>query len=505
MPSPTSPTTTTEGTGLPPKSALPSYNSVMEENPQADKASSKSDNSEDSGVVDWKDAKSVVESNRHMLESQMSCDIMFLVGEKRQQMGAHKFVLMTRSEVFRHRFNGPEGTKSEICIPDIPGDCFWEILRHIYCEDQKLEVKTVVGIMYGADQYNLLALKHACLDFLHNNLETNYACFLLVELRKFGYPEEEKKVMSFIRKNAKDVFKTQGMDLLSRELLNELLTLPGLDVDEKEKKVAVETWHRNHQEENKNKASMENLMDSLNDCLYVYRDDKNSHRYVMDSVTTRNIFEETVEPEALYPVLADQVDTSPNGKAEAKASLDEADHMSTVSVATSARSSVHTMSRLPSFNMWADVEQVTRLQEVSGTAINNASKADAVSFTVDHNLYLYGFSIYGPKKEGEAKYNVDTILTRKKKDIVMESICIKGAGVILPVMFERPVKIDKGYPYTLEIYIKGPDSYMGASGQTKIQHGKMLFTFSNAAKVKHNRTNISQGQIPRLYFIPRNK
>ncbi|KAK3732116.1 hypothetical protein RRG08_026500 [Elysia crispata] len=499
MPSPTSPTTEA---GLPPKSALPSYNSVMEEHPQADKASSKSDNSEDSGVVDWKDSKSVLESNRHMLESQMSCDVMLIVGEKRQQMGAHKFVLMTRSEVFRHRLNGPEGTKSEIYIPDIPGDCFWEMLRHIYCEDQKLEVKTVIGIMYGADQYNLLDLKRACLQFLHNNLETNYACFLLVELRKYGYPEEEKKVMSFIRKNAEDVFKTKGMDLLSRELLNELLTLPGLDVDEKVKKDAVETWARNHQEEKKGDASVDNLMDSLNDCLYVYRDDENSHRYVMDSVTSRNIFEEKPEPEALYPVLPD---TNSNGHAEAGANMDEVDRMSSISAATSARSSVHTISRLPSFNMWADVEQVTRLQEVSGTAVNNASKADAISFTVDHNIYLYGFSVYGPRKEGEAKYTVDTILTRKKKDIVMESICIKGAGVILPVMFERPVKVDKGYLYTLEVYIKGPDSYLGASGQTKSQHGKMLFTFSNAAKVKHNRTNISQGQIPRLYFLPRNK
>ncbi|RUS80633.1 hypothetical protein EGW08_011583 [Elysia chlorotica] len=496
MPSPTPPTTEARG-GL-----LPSYNSVMEESAQTDKVSSKSDNSDDSGVVDWKDSKSVLESNRHMLESQMSCDIMFIVGEKRQQMGAHKFVLMTRSEVFRHRFNGPEGTKSEIYIRDIPGDCFWEMLRHIYCEDQKLEVKSVVGIMYGADQYNLLALKHACLQFLHNNLEINFACYLLVELRKYGYPEEEKKVMSYIRKNAEDVFKTKGMDLLSRELLNELLTLPELDVDEKVKKEAVETWARNHQEEKKADTSMGNLMDSLNDCLYVYRDDDNSHRYVMDSVTTRNIFEEKPEPEALYPVLPN---SDLSVQAEAGANLDDVDRMSTTSAATSARSSVHTISRLPSFNMWADVEQVTRLQEVTGTAVNNASKADAVSFTVDHNLYLYGFSIYGPKKEGEAKYTVDTILTRKKKDIVMESICIKGAGVILPVMFERPVKVDKGYPYTLEVYIKGPDSYLGASGQSKIQHGKMLFTFSNAAKVKHNRTNISQGQIPRLYFMPRNK
>ena len=148
---------------------------------------------------------------------------------------------------------------------------------------------------------------------------------------------------------------------------------------------------------------------------------------------------------------------------------------------------------------------MTRLQEVYGSDHNDAYVADGVTFTVDHNIYLYGFSIYGPKKEGEGKYQVDTVLTRKKKDIVLETINISGAGVILPVMFERPVKIDKGYPYTLELYIKGPLSHLGASGQTQIQHGKVLFTFKDAAKVKNNRSSTKKGQIPRLYYMIRNK
>lgn len=100
---------------------------------------------------------------------------------------------------------------------------------------------------------------------------------------------------------------------------------------------------------------------------------------------------------------------------------------------------------------------------------------------------------------------MDTILYRKKKEVVMETIHIQGAGVILPVMFERPVKVDKNYLYTLEIYIKGPESHMGASGQTQAHCGPVLFTFSNAPKVKKNRTEVSKGQIPRLYFLVRKK
>jgi hypothetical protein len=147
---------------------------------------------------------------------------------------------------------------------------------------------------------------------------------------------------------------------------------------------------------------------------------------------------------------------------------------------------------------------VTRFKEV-GDSVPNTGIADAISFTVDHNVYLYGFGIYGSKKPGEASFRVDTIVTRKKKDIVMESISIKGAGVILPVMFERALKIEKGKPYTLEIYVHGPDSHKGVDGLTSVTDGRVKFTFTKATQIKGNRTTDQTGQIPRFYFMPYGK
>lgn len=64
-----------------------------------------------------------------MLISQLSCDVFFVVGEKCERLGAHKYVLSQRSAVFRHLFSGPDGVKSEFEVPDINGDHFWEMLR----------------------------------------------------------------------------------------------------------------------------------------------------------------------------------------------------------------------------------------------------------------------------------------------------------------------------------------------------------------------------------------
>lgn len=73
--------------------------------------------------------QNVKEQNRHKLESQMSCDVMFFVGDKRESIGAHKQNLVGQSEVFRNMFNGPDVNKSEYDIPDISADYFWELLR----------------------------------------------------------------------------------------------------------------------------------------------------------------------------------------------------------------------------------------------------------------------------------------------------------------------------------------------------------------------------------------
>ena len=76
------------------------------------------------------------------------------------------------------------------------------------------QVKILIFCVY------LFHLKYNATPCLSAQIEN--ACFLLVEVRKYEYPEQEKEVMAFIRKNAEDVFKTVGISQLSRELLNEV-------------------------------------------------------------------------------------------------------------------------------------------------------------------------------------------------------------------------------------------------------------------------------------------
>lgn len=269
-----------------------------------------------------------------------------------------------------------------------------------------------------------------------------------------------------------------------------VLTLDGLEVSPTVRQEVTDRWARRQCEEMLCEPTEDNKLGSLGDVLYVKRDQKQSHRFILDSVTDRQLSgeDEADGPPPLYSELRSFDD-----------GVDEPDNVS-VSSAGSRRSERSQYSRQPSYAAWPDLSTVTRFREMEGE-VKNDGTADAVSFTVDRNVYLYGFGIYGSKKRCEAAYKVDTVVTRKKRDILMESISIKGAGVILPVMFEKAVKVEKGKLYTLEVYVHGPDSHRGADGLTSVSDGGTTFKFSKTTTVKGNRTTDQKGQIPRLFFL----
>lgn len=80
---------------------------------------------------DWQANKTLSECNRHMLNNEIAFDVYFLVGENRQVVGAHRYVLVSRSCVFYAMLIGPMAGKSDekIAIPDIENEVFQHMLE----------------------------------------------------------------------------------------------------------------------------------------------------------------------------------------------------------------------------------------------------------------------------------------------------------------------------------------------------------------------------------------
>lgn len=80
---------------------------------------------------DWQAHLSALECNHHMFENQIHCDVNFRVGSRGQVLGAHRYVLESRSDVFTVMFHGPLAETGIIDVPEVEFDDFKEFLRYV--------------------------------------------------------------------------------------------------------------------------------------------------------------------------------------------------------------------------------------------------------------------------------------------------------------------------------------------------------------------------------------
>lgn len=66
-----------------------------------------------------------------MLENQLACDVWFSVGPGRERVGAHRYVLQSRSGVFFAMFDEPGDELTEISLPETSPKVFWQFLRSV--------------------------------------------------------------------------------------------------------------------------------------------------------------------------------------------------------------------------------------------------------------------------------------------------------------------------------------------------------------------------------------
>ena len=65
-----------------------------------------------------------------MLLHEVACDVTFLVGPEKEEVQAHKFMLMSRSAILYATLDGQTEPPNEfvIAIPDITADVFRDVL-----------------------------------------------------------------------------------------------------------------------------------------------------------------------------------------------------------------------------------------------------------------------------------------------------------------------------------------------------------------------------------------
>jgi hypothetical protein len=80
--------------------------------------------------TEWQIEKTGSVCNIYMLENEIACDVTFLCGDRKTEIRAHKYILISRSPVFQAMFCGPLAESREtIEIPDVDADIFRQMLQ----------------------------------------------------------------------------------------------------------------------------------------------------------------------------------------------------------------------------------------------------------------------------------------------------------------------------------------------------------------------------------------
>lgn len=153
----------------------------------------------------------------------MSSDVTFIVED--QRVHAHRVILAERCEHFAAMFRSGmrESTEKEIPIPNVAHGVFLLLMEYLYTDCLKIEAEYAVDLYIAADLYQLDRLKDMCSVVVRRNLCCENAPYLLQSANAAHCAELKDVCMDYIVGNFDVISKSDGIRLLSHELLLELL------------------------------------------------------------------------------------------------------------------------------------------------------------------------------------------------------------------------------------------------------------------------------------------
>ncbi|CAH0391224.1 unnamed protein product [Bemisia tabaci] len=121
------------------------------------------------------------------LRDNLFTDVCFIVGTEKKRIPAIRSILSLGSSVFATMLSERWSSDgSDIPVPDVEPDAFYELLRFIYCEKVNRRKDVIWSLLYAADKYDVEALKKMCVHFLKISLTPSNVCFYLMKARELG-------------------------------------------------------------------------------------------------------------------------------------------------------------------------------------------------------------------------------------------------------------------------------------------------------------------------------
>ena len=127
--------------------------------------------------------------------------------------------------------------------------------------------------------------------------------------------------------------------------------------------------------------------------------------------------------------------------------------------------------------------------------------------SVDKTIKLYTVRLFGSENN---EYSVTltitdsigaALATKTGKFMSQQVQSERGDYHGFDVAFEPPVALQPGIQYFLDAFIRGPLSWRGEVGSSRVEHAGVKFFFANTAEARRGcDTTVKQGQFPEFVF-----
>lgn len=124
---------------------------------------------------DWRNPHAGLKFNlMSMYENHYNSDVTFVVGETKEKVFAHKFILCLWSANFEDMFHNKEDDEP-IEIPSTNASGFRSFLKVLYTENFDVSVEQVMSVFFIAKQYEVAFLGEKCVSLLKSSVGDNTA------------------------------------------------------------------------------------------------------------------------------------------------------------------------------------------------------------------------------------------------------------------------------------------------------------------------------------------
>ncbi|OWF48235.1 BTB/POZ domain-containing protein 3-like [Mizuhopecten yessoensis] len=414
----------------------------------------------------WRDGRTLTQCNRYMLEQEISCDVHFIVGpnDDQQRIGAHKYMLMTRSDVFFAMFEGLMAEENSlVTIPDIDPTTFKKMLLYIYCDDTGVDTDEAFPLLYAAQKYNIQGLVNRCGQRMRTGISRENVCHILINTFLWHEEETKQACVQYINLHASDVFSTEGFTDLPEESLIELLQHHKLNIQEERIFEAVIKWADEKIKRQNLRVDATNRRNALNKILPHIRFARMDVAYFSDKVTHKGILT-TSEIVKYFQFLTTKKADPPEPQREQRLVFE-------------------------------------RFKGVLSGKGYFRGNTDAISFMLSEDAKLHEVLVYGSCMN-QALYKMNLrVLEDGGAELHLKVFDLRtdGSTKTYPLGIVPPVLVKKEVCYSLVMEITGPASYYGQDGVESLTKEEVTITFCTN-KEGLNGTNIKQGQFHSLVF-----